>query len=111
MEELPLTLPALLAFLVSPAGAWLVVTWFFSWALESWQKWHEWDKPTAKKALMVGVALLIAGGSNWLLMHPELVERFSAAYAFLAEFLLGWITLQTAHMAKKTISALQKKPD
>lgn len=103
MENFPLELPALLAWVLSPAGSWFLVSWFASWALEKWQKWADLGAGV-KKGLMLGLALALAAGAQYLLNSPGILEAISPTYTFIATFIAGWLTLETVHKANKALS-------
>jgi hypothetical protein len=105
METIPSTFVELLALLVSPAGAWFLVTWFAAWALDKWDVWMNWTNATGKKLVMLGLALGISALASWLGNQPDLLAVIEPYYSFLATFIAGWLSLETFHKADKFLSA------
>lgn len=106
MDNFPLELPAMLAWVLSPAGSWFLVSWFASWALEKSPKWAALSA-SVKRYAMLGLALGLAALAQFLLGRPDVIEAVTPVYSFVATFIAGWLSLEGFHKVNK---AVDKKP-
>jgi len=85
---------------VTTGGAVAVVSWFVSWLLEDFDWWKN-IKSQYKKLIILGAALLIGIGAQYLKLNPEV---FAAIKPYLDGSVLvigAWIATQVAHKADK----------
>lgn len=95
----------LLDWLIGPdGGAWIVITFVVSWALEGWGTWD--NLPSKAKSLIILVLAIVLGlFANLLSMHPEVVAAIEPYSKVVMTILTLWLSTQTAHR----VDVLRKK--
>jgi len=91
------TFTDLLSWLVgAEGGAFILVSWALSWALEG-LKWWEELVSKAKSLIILGVAVLLGLVSVWLTSHPTIVEAIAPYMQAVMYIVSAWLATQVAH--------------
>jgi len=77
-------------------GAWLVVMWFVSWALEGTAFWQRLSSQVKTVIMLVSAGLLGAGGQV-LLNNPEIVAMIDPYVRPFIYAVMIWLASQVAH--------------
>lgn len=85
---------------VKIGGAITIVSWFVSWLLDDFTWWQN-IKTQYKKLLILGVAIVIGIGAQYLDLHQEALEVIRPYLDSSVMILVAWIATQVAHKADK----------
>lgn len=78
------------------SGAFIVVSWALSWALEDWDKWQALASKL-KSLIILIVSIALGAGAVWLQMHPATmaaIEPYTQPVTFV---ILTWLATQIPH--------------
>lgn len=84
-------------------GAFIIVTWAVSWALEEAAWWHALTSKTRSLAVL-GVSIVLALGATVLQQNPELVAAIEPYFVPVYYTVGAWLATQAAHKGYKLLS-------
>lgn len=99
----PTNLPELLQWLMGP-GAFLVITWAVSWALEGWNWWMALAS-SVKRLLILITAVALGIGSFVLQQNPALVATLDPYIKIVISMVVMWLSTQAAHKVDKALTS------
>ena len=84
-------------WLTAPAGgAFIIVAWFASWALERYAWWNGLSS-MVKSVAIVGVAAVIAVGAQYAQGNQAFLDAVSPYFGPVMAVIVAWLGTQTAH--------------
>ena len=83
-------------------GAFIIVSWAISWALEGWDAWQMLTKK-AKSMIILATAVVVGLLFTWLNTQPDIIAAIEPYMNTVIYIVMVWLSTQVAHKVNKIV--------